>query len=118
MRHWIVDRMLTFPMLYKLKGMSEEFSKYCEKMAKKGTAGSYLELQVASDIFFVIVEIYKTDNLEEPYQVIMPLRSKTVLAIQCKRRIKVLIQNNNHCVALDYPSDRICVLYTSPSPRD
>ena len=44
MRLWIVDRLMTFPKCYNVFGTKEKFTKHCDKMARKGTPGSYLEL--------------------------------------------------------------------------
>ena len=74
-------------------------------MAKKGTPGSYLELQAASDIFFVVVEIYREENLEKPFQIIRPLRSRTTYAKDGTRRIKIRVENNNHCAVQYSPED-------------
>ena len=87
MRLWIVDRMATFPNFYNIRVKSENFSNYCQKMAIRSTPGSYLELQVASDIFFAVIEVYKESNLDEPYQVIMPLRHRTAFAPQCSKKL-------------------------------
>ena len=100
---------MTFQKCYNVLRTKEKFFIHCEKMGKKGTPGSYLELQVASDIFFVVVEIYREEQIEEPYQVIMPLRFRTVLPGQCQRRVKLLIQNSNHCVSLSTPEKQLMV---------
>ena len=74
MRYWIVEWLKTYPKVYNIIGPYTEFVEYCLHMEKRGTPGTSLELQVASDLFFATIEIFSIANLHAlvPEKIVKP----------------------------------------------
>jgi len=62
MRFWIVKWLWRHTKVYNTFGSIEKYDEHIELMAKQGTAGTHIELQAASDIFFAVTEIFTVDN--------------------------------------------------------
>ena len=72
-------------------------------MAKDGTEGSMLELQVIADTWFSIVEIYRTADSDMPMAIIQPLRMSMLSPDSMTLRMRTMrlwFQRDAHCVAL------------------
>ena len=83
MRNWIVRRMRARRHLY------HRDEDYCESMSQKGTPGTFLEFQVASDIFFTTIDIYTLQDSETPQVIIKPKRAAPLLNNACTNRISI-----------------------------
>ena len=95
--------MLKFPTKYNIKGSTQQFKEYCLEMAKDGTPGSMLEVQVIADIMFSIIEIYFTADPNAPMDIILPLRMSRLSPLSsnlCPRTMRLWFKRDSHCVAL------------------
>ena len=90
--------MLTKP--YNFYGSIEKYDKHCEAMAVEGTAGTHMELQAASDMFFTIIEIFSTGDFTKPFKMFKPAQLRFLPESACTNRILLLRVSRNHCVAL------------------
>ena len=62
MRFWIVKWLWRHTKVYNTYSSLEKYDRHIELMAKEGTAGTHIELQAASDIFFAVVKIFSVDD--------------------------------------------------------
>ena len=72
MRYMIAHRLKSFPAKY--RGKIKNFSSYCNTMALNNQPASALELQVAADLFLIVIECYSIEDYFLPYKSIRPER--------------------------------------------
>ena len=95
MRKWITKTLESRPTIYNLLGSHREFKAHCKQISNQSYPATFLELQVASDLFFVNIDIYTVETCIT----VTPTRNIS------DKTISLWYMNENHVVALYKPEE-------------
>lgn len=95
----MVTWLLAFPQYYR-DNYNEDYETYCNKMAQKGTPGTFRELQAAADLHFASIQVYTTASGLHPNFEVRPQRLEFLPKGTRLEQISLWYSKRVHCLAL------------------